>query len=254
MCCACLLDSAARGFHTPLVAYFSVSRDCQILKNVNLKSDAAALLAVAFRDTTAVPQASSYGCRRHSQRIATKNVLSCAVIGFLHFFVSVFLCVLEAWTMEVIWLLDGAMLSGLRRATQRSSGGGGGAAGRARVSLEVFVTEFYRALCFGSGSSDHGAKGRSQAKTRQLIERICVLFDLVDVDSAGVIDWVDFTDFCVYIRGRDSGNQGLEEESGAPTTEQKRVQDSEITRFTEKLGYIDRSSHCHEVGADALRK
>lgn len=148
--------------------------------------------------------------------------------------------------MEVIWLLDGNTLSGLRRATQRSSGGGLG--GRARVSLEAFVTEFYRALCFGS-SGDHGVKGRSQAKTRQLVERICVLFDLVDVDSAGVIDWVDFTDFCVYIRGRDSGNQGLEDDSGALTSEQKRVQDSDITRFTEKLGYIDRSSHCHEVGS-----
>lgn len=150
--------------------------------------------------------------------------------------------------MEVIWLLDGTTLSGLRRATQRSSGGGGGAGGRARVPLEAFVTEFYRALCFGSGNSDHGAKGRSQARTRQLVERVCVLFDLVDVDSAGVIDWVDFTDFCVYIRGRDSGNQGVQAEPGAPTSEPKRVQDSEITRFTEKLGYIDRSSHCHEVG------
>lgn len=115
------------------------------------------------------------------------------------------------------------------------------------MSLEAFVTEFYRALCFGS-SGDHGTKGRSQARTRQLVERVCVLFDLVDVDSAGVIDWVDFTDFCVYIRGRDSGNQGREDGPGALTSEHKRVHDSDITRFAEKLGYIDRSSHCHEVG------
>lgn len=114
------------------------------------------------------------------------------------------------------------------------------------MPLEAFVTEFYRALCFGNG--DHGMKGRSQAKTRQLVERVCVLFDLVDVDSAGVIDWVDFTDFCVYIRGRDSGNQGQEDGSGALASEHKRIQDSDITRFAEKLGYIDRSSHCHEVG------
>ena len=147
--------------------------------------------------------------------------------------------------MEVVWLLDGNTLSGLRRATERSSGAGPG--GRTRVPLEAFVTELYRALCFGS-SSDHGVKGRSQAKTRQLVERVCVLFDLVDVDSAGVIDWVDFTDFCVYIRGRDSGNQGQEDDSGVLTSEYKRVQDSNITRFAEKLGYIDRSSHCHEVG------
>lgn len=145
--------------------------------------------------------------------------------------------------MEVVWLLDAATLASLRRAVQPTTAA---SRKRARIPLEMFVAEVYRAICLRQ-RTDHGSIGRNQTETRQLVEKTCVLFDLVDVDSVGVVDWEHFTDFCVYMRGRDSGNQGLEENGpGAPQGGGK-SQPDEITRFVEKQGFTDRSSHCHEV-------
>lgn len=150
--------------------------------------------------------------------------------------------------MEVVWLLDGDTLASLRRALQPPTAVAvHGSRKRARIPLEAFVAEIYRSICLRQGT-DHGPMGRNQTETRQLVEKTCVLFDLVDVDSVGVVDWEHFTDFCVYMRGRDSGNQGLEEnEPGEQQGGGGRSQPDEITRFVEKLGYTDRSSHCHEV-------
>lgn len=148
--------------------------------------------------------------------------------------------------MEVVWLLDGDTLASLRRALQPPSVAVDGSRKRARIPLEAFVAEIYRSICLRQ-STDHGSIGmRNQTETRHLVERTCILFDLVDVDSVGFVDWEHFTDFCVYMRGRDSGNQGHKDEPGAPQGG-GRSQPDEITRFVEKLGYNDRSSHCHEV-------
>ena len=149
--------------------------------------------------------------------------------------------------MEVVWLLDGNTLASLRRALQPPTVSTDGSRKRARIPLEAFVAEIYRAICLRQ-SADHGSiERRNQTETRQLVERTCVLFDLVDVDSVGVVDWEDFTDFCVYMRGRDTGNQGLEEDEPGAQHGGGRSQPDDITRFVEKLGYNDRSSHCHEV-------
>lgn len=171
--------------------------------------------------------------------------------------------------MEVIWMLHGGALSRLRRALQPTPASSIGTSSiigpttRTRVPLEAFVTEVYRE-CMGNsdlhqqrvGSSAAGGGVHHPVQARQLIERICTLFDLVDIDSTGIVDWEDFTDFCVYMRGDASGGQGQNEGGGAiggaPSqgggrgTEDK-TRDSEVTRFTERLGYIDRSSRCHEV-------
>lgn len=149
--------------------------------------------------------------------------------------------------MDVLWILDGGTLAVLRRALQPITATRGPHNNkRPRITLEEFVTEFYRAVCLRHGA-DHGSIGRSQSETRQLVERMCILFDLVDVDSLGVVDWEHFTDFCVYMRGRDSGNQGLEVGEPGAATGVGEGQEGGITRFVEKLGYTDRSSHCHEV-------
>lgn len=154
--------------------------------------------------------------------------------------------------MEVVRLLDGDTLSVLRRALQPPAAATSGTRTRARIPLEAFVAEVYRAVCLRQ-NSDHGSIGRSQTETLQLVEKMCVLFDLVDVDSVGIVDWEHFTDFCVYMRGRDSGNQGLVEgdEPGAPKGGGEGRSDG-MTRFVEKLGYTDRSSHCHEVRCRVL--
>lgn len=149
--------------------------------------------------------------------------------------------------MDVVWLLDGDTLASLRRALQPPTAVAvTGSRKRARIPLEAFVAEIYRAVCLRHGT-DNGSIGRNQTETRQLVERTCILFDLVDVDSVGVVDWEHFTDFCVYMRGRDSGNQGLEEDEPGEHQGGRPSQSDEITRFVEKLGYTDRSSHCHEV-------
>lgn len=142
--------------------------------------------------------------------------------------------------MEVIWLLDRDKLGALRRALQAPVAAAGF---RRRIPLQSFVAEVYRAVCLRQGA-EHGS--RNQAETRQLVERMCILFELVDVDSVGVIEWDHFTDFCVCMRGRDSGNQGLEDELDKPKGG-GRTQPENLTRFIEKLGYTDRGSHCHEV-------
>ncbi|CAM9298583.1 unnamed protein product [Ectocarpus fasciculatus] len=147
--------------------------------------------------------------------------------------------------MDVLWILDGGTLAVLRRALQPITATKGPHK-RPRITLEEFVAEFYRAVCLRHGA-DHGSIGRSQSETRQLVERMCILFDLVDVDSLGVVDWEHFTDFCVYMRGRDSGNQGLEVDEPGAATGVGEGQEGGITRFVEKLGYTDRSSHCHEI-------
>lgn len=150
--------------------------------------------------------------------------------------------------MEVVRLLDGNTLSVLRRALQPSAAAtASGSRKGARIPLEEFVAEVYRAVCLRQ-NTDHGPMGRSQNETLQLVEKMCVLFDLVDIDSVGVVDWENFTDFCVCMRGRDSGNQGLAEGNGpgAPKGGLGSRPDG-MTRFVEKLGYNDRSSHCHEV-------
>lgn len=148
--------------------------------------------------------------------------------------------------MDVVWLLDGDTLASLRRALRPPTFALKDSRKRARIPLEAFVAEIYRAICLRQ-STDHGSIGRNQTGTRQLVERTCILFDLVDVDSVGVVDWEHFTDFCVYMRGRDSGNQGLEEDEPGAHQGGGPSQPDEITRFVEKLGYTDRSSHCHEV-------
>lgn len=147
--------------------------------------------------------------------------------------------------MDVLWILDGGTLAVLRRALQPITATRGPHK-RPRITLEEFVTEFYRAVCLRQ-SADHGPICRSQSETRKLVERMCILFDLVDVDSLGVVDWEHFTDFCVYMRGRDSGNQGLEVDEQGAATGAREGQEGGMTRFVEKLGYTDRSSHCHEV-------
>lgn len=146
--------------------------------------------------------------------------------------------------MEVVWLLDGDTLAGLRRALQPPAATSAPRK-RIRISLEGFVTEVYRAVCLRQ-SAEHGSMGRNQSETRQLVQRMCILFNLVDIDSVGIVDWEQFTDFCVYMRGRDSGNQGLEDEEAGANGEGKGGE-GEATRFVEKLGYTDRSSHCREV-------
>lgn len=176
-------------------------------------------------------------------------------------------------------MLHGGALSRLRRALQSTPASSTrtssimGPTTRTRVPLEAFVTEVYRVCLDNSdlhhqrpGSSTAGGGVHHQLQARQLVERICTLFDLVDIDSTGIIDWEDFTDFCVYMRGDASGGQGQDEEEGAggggngggggvaPSGGgggggggEDRNRDSSITRFTERLGYVDRSSHCHEV-------
>lgn len=156
--------------------------------------------------------------------------------------------------MEVVRLLDGNTLSVLRRALQPSAAAtASGTRKGARIPLEEFVAEVYRAVCLRQ-NTDYGSIGRNQTETLQLVEKMCVLFDLVDVDSVGVVDWENFTDFCVCMRGRDSGNQGLAEgdEPGAPKGGGEGRPDG-MTRFVEKLGYNDRSSHCHEVCCRVLQ-
>ncbi|CAM9511695.1 unnamed protein product [Ectocarpus sp. 12 AP-2014] len=147
--------------------------------------------------------------------------------------------------MDVLWILDGGTLAVLRRALQPIAATRGPHK-RLRITLDEFVAEFYRAVCLRP-SADHGPIVRSQSETRQLVEKMCILFDLVDVDSLGVVDWQHFTDFCVYMRGRDSGNQGLEVDEQGAATGAREGQEGGMTRFVEKLGYTDRSSHCHEI-------
>lgn len=194
--------------------------------------------------------------------------------------------------MDIIWLLNGEVLSrlygarGLRHS--RSQGdvvgdttGNGNAQGTSPVfnarrkgrlshlSLETFVTEIYRACLLGGSDSGQqrpaalmgirGYHGSPDSQGQQFVESLCILFDLVDIDGAGVIDWMDFTDFCVYMRGgagdvAGGGHQGSEggsDNKGACSGGGSRHDDEEndVTRFTERLGYIDRSSHCHEVCA-----
>lgn len=148
-----------------------------------------------------------------------------------------------AWTMEVIWLLHGDTLSRLRRALQPPLTV---FTTRVRVPLREFVTGVYRALCL-ENNPERGSSGMGQFQAYQLVQRICLLFDFVDIDSTGIIDWVHFTDFCVFMRGGDTGIQRLEDGDGARVSGGEGDQENDITRFTEKLGYVDRSSHCHEV-------
>ncbi|CAM9680245.1 unnamed protein product, partial [Hapterophycus canaliculatus] len=97
--------------------------------------------------------------------------------------------------MEVVWLLDGDTLAVLRRALQPPAVTSG-IRKRIRITLEEFVTEVYRAVCLRQ-SAEHGSIGRNPSETRQLVQRMCILFCLVDVDSVGTVDWEQFTDFCV---------------------------------------------------------
>lgn len=152
--------------------------------------------------------------------------------------------------MEVVWLLQGEALSRLRRVLQAPA-----TAPRtpAWISREVLVTEIYREVCL-EDNADQRVGGSSHTKARRLIERICVLFDLVDIDNIGMVDWIDFTDLCVYIGGSGTGDHhGQEEEPRAYSgCGGGRDQDDDVTRFAEKLGYTDRSSHCHEVRSSRL--
>lgn len=167
--------------------------------------------------------------------------------------------------MDIIWLLHGDVLSRLQRALQSRPRSAGASAAvnarqrvRPRVSLETFVKEVYLA-CLADGNDQQrghasfaGVRGclNTISQGRQFVESLCVLFDLVDIDGTGVIDWVDFTDFCVHMRGGGDhgGHQGLEDGDKGVSSRGGRHEDEEdnITRFTQR-GYTDRSSHCHEV-------
>lgn len=170
--------------------------------------------------------------------------------------------------MDIVWLLHGDVLSQLQRALQSRSQGVGVDTPvnarkrvRRRVSLETFVKEVYLA-CLAGGSDQQRPcvaftgmrECHSTSQGRQFVEKLCVLFDLVDIDGTGVIDWTDFTDFCVHMRGgkgeHGGGHQGLEDDDKGDSSRVDRHEDEEknYTRFTERR-YIDRSSHCHEVCA-----
>lgn len=157
----------------------------------------------------------------------------------------------------MIWFLHGDLLSSARHAlfqqsshkfTAATTDAGntiGAPGGRPLVSVEAFVTEIYRAYLARRDRQRPLVEGG-----RQLVERICCLFDLVDIDSTGTIDWEDFTDFCVYMRGGGEGNRGPGDTDGVGDMSPGRTfdnKDGDITLFTERLGYTDRSSHCHEV-------
>lgn len=153
--------------------------------------------------------------------------------------------------MDVIWLLHGDVLSKIRRALRSPTIKGSKynvATHGQRVPLIAFVCEVYRA-CLDNDQGPGFAGCHHQA--RQLVESICNLFDLVDIDDTGVIDWVDFTDFCVHMRG--GYQDGLEDGGGADRSDGcgalagKSDKDSNITHFAERLGFVDRCSHSHEV-------
>lgn len=152
--------------------------------------------------------------------------------------------------MEVVWLLNGDTLPRLRGALRGRTTGPGPPV---RVTLDAFVAAIYSEICFGS-SAEHSSTIRSLHQARQLVERICILFDLVDIDSTSMIDWISFTDFCVFMRGGESTLQGTKNASGGVGIGGGDGEhDNDITRFAEKLGYVDRSSHCHEVHFRYLR-
>ncbi|CAM9349206.1 unnamed protein product [Choristocarpus tenellus] len=142
--------------------------------------------------------------------------------------------------MEVVSLLHRAALSRLRRALCSKAGVQKG------VAFDAFVIEVYRTCIYDDGHI--GKKGYLQKpeESRQLVENISCLFDLVDIDSSGKIDWVDFTDFCADVGNNHlfpAGKSGVEDnQEGALVSTSKRS-----TTFTEKRGYIDRSSHCQEI-------
>lgn len=111
---------------------------------------------------------------------------------------------------------------------------------RYELSISSFVREVYRTFidCDGSRSIDILAEDE-----RDLVENICKLFDLLDVDATGVVNWVDFTDFCACAPGRAYRN--TEDKSHALVDERGR--EYTVAGFVQKPGFTARASHCHEV-------
>ncbi|CAM9151762.1 unnamed protein product, partial [Discosporangium mesarthrocarpum] len=150
--------------------------------------------------------------------------------------------------MEAVSLLNGAVLSRLRRALRPIT------AVEKGVPVDAFVREVYRAcLRDDARKGERGGWLQNPDKSHQLVESICHLFDLVDIDSLGVIKWEDFTDFCT-----DIGRRGAQEQQGrgrVPGEEDGGglldgiAGPNKFTVFVEKLGFVDRSSHCHEIGS-----
>lgn len=154
--------------------------------------------------------------------------------------------------MEIVWMLNGDVLARLRQTLKPSKLADGADDTQARMSLESFVTGIYRVLYLECSPEDRsgGVNAKSLPQIRHLAERMCILFDLVDVDNAGVVDWVDFTDFCVHIRGE--GMVGHGNGRGA-SYGGERDQQEDIPRYSQILNYTDRGSHCHEVRLRELR-
>lgn len=148
--------------------------------------------------------------------------------------------------MEMVWTLHGDVLARLRHTLKPYTSANGADDPQARVSLEAFVTGVYRVLYLECSPEDRSGavNAKSLLQIRHLAERMCILFDLVDVDNAGVVDWVDFTDFCVHIRG--GGMIGHRNGRGA-SHGGERDQQEDTPRYSQNLSYTDRGSHCQEV-------
>lgn len=140
--------------------------------------------------------------------------------------------------MDILYFLDGKALEKIQR-TRKCSAAGVEVQDE-QFSLKSFVREVYT-ICL---DRDEGSELTPRhSRGRRLIESICRLFDLVDIDSAGVIHWVDFTDFIVHTRGAGYGAPSGDGDLSVGTADRA----CNISRFAEKLGFTDRSSHCHEV-------
>lgn len=150
-------------------------------------------------------------------------------------------------------MLHGDVLARLRQTLKPCKVADGVDDTQARMSLESFVMGIYHVLYLEYGPEDRsgGVNVKNLLQIERLAERMCILFDLVDIDNAGVVEWVDFTDFCVRIRGGgmvEHGNGRGASHGG------ERNQQEDIPRYSQNLDYADRVSHCHEVRLRELRR